>query len=128
MHGSSHIVRAAAILATAALALLTANTGRPRESIVGSGQFGTPRERMQRAKLRSWFNTCRTRVWGQASVFMHCSTEPTLIVPRCFGATEVVEPPAFLELSEAGDDRLRPHAAISSAKATVARIAAARTI
>jgi hypothetical protein len=59
---------------------------------------------------------------------MHCSTELTLIVPRWFGAMEVVEPPAFLELSEAGDDRLPPHAAIRSAKAAVARIAAARTM
>jgi hypothetical protein len=108
--------------------MLTAKTGRPRESIVGSGQFGTPRERMQRAKLRSWFNTCRTRVWGQASVFMHCSTEPTLIVPRWFGATEVVEPRAFLELSKAADGRLPPQAAVSSAKAAVRRIAAARTM
>jgi hypothetical protein len=58
---------------------------------------------------------------------MHCSTEPTLIVPRWFGAAEVVEPPPFLELSEAGDDRLPPHA-VSSAKAAVARIAAARTM
>src|SRR5205823_3410585 len=107
--------------------MLTAKTGRPRESIVGSGQFGTPRERMQCAKLRSWFNTCRTRAWGQSSVFMHCSTEPTLIVPR-FGAAEVVESPAFLELSDAGDGRLPPHAAVSSAKAAVARIAAARTL
>src|ERR1700751_123399 len=47
------------------LLMLTANTGRPRESIVGSGQLGTPRERMQWAKLRSWFDTCRTSGWGQ---------------------------------------------------------------
>jgi hypothetical protein len=59
---------------------------------------------------------------------MHCSTEPTLIVPRWFGAAEVVEPPAFLELSEAGEGRLPPHAAVSSGKAAVARIAAARTL
>jgi hypothetical protein len=59
---------------------------------------------------------------------MHCSTEPTLIVPRWFGAAEVVEPPAFLELSETGDDRLPPHPAVSSAKAAVAMIAAARTM
>jgi hypothetical protein len=111
------------------LLMLTAKTGRPRESIVGSGQFGTPRERMQCTKLRSWFNTCRTRVWGQASVFMHCSTEPTLIVPRCFGATEVVEPRAFLELSKAADGRLPPQAAVNRAKAAAARrIAAARTM
>jgi hypothetical protein len=108
--------------------MLTANTGRPRESIVGSGQFGTPRERMQCAKLRSWFNTCRTRESEQSSVFMHRSTAPTLIVPRWFGAAEVVEPPAFLEVLEARDDRLLPHAAVSSATAAVARIAAARTI
>src|SRR6476646_11491891 len=104
--------------------MLTANTGRPRESIVGSGQLGTPRERMQCAKLRSWFNTCRTRAWGQSSVFMHCSTEPTLIVPRWFAVGEVVESPAFLEPSEAGDDRLPPHAAVSNDRAAVARIAA----
>src|SRR6476646_12023041 len=108
--------------------MLTANTGRPRESIVGSGQLGTPRERMQCAKLRSWFNTCRTRAWGQSSVFMHCSTEPTLIVPRWTGDVEVVELAAFLELSKAGDDRLPSHAAVSSASAAVARIAAARTM
>jgi hypothetical protein len=59
---------------------------------------------------------------------MHCSTEPTLIDPRWFGATEVVEPPAFLELSKAGDGRLPPHAVVSNAKAAVARIAAARTM
>jgi len=59
---------------------------------------------------------------------MHCSTEPTLIVPRWFEATEVVEAPAFLELSKAGDGRLPPHAAISSAKAAVARIATTRTM
>jgi hypothetical protein len=57
---------------------------------------------------------------------MHCSTEPTLIVPRWFGAAEVVEPPALLELSKAEDEWLPPHAAVSSAKAAVARIAAAR--
>jgi hypothetical protein len=108
--------------------MLTANIGRPRESIVGSGHFGTARERMQCAKRRSWFNTCRTRAWGQSSVFMHCSTEPTLIVPRWFGAAEVVEPPAFLELSEAGDDRLPPQAVMSKARAAVAKIAAARTM
>jgi hypothetical protein len=102
--------------------------GRPCESIVGSGQFGTPRERMQCAKLRSWFNTWRTKAWGQSSVFMHCSTEPTLIVPRWFGAAEVVEPLAFLELSNSGDGRVLPHAVVSSAKAAVARIAAARTM
>jgi hypothetical protein len=108
--------------------MLTANMGRPRESIVGSGQFGNPRERMQCAKLRSWFNICRTRVRGQSSVFMHCSTEPTLTVPRWSGAAEVVETPAFLELSKAADGRLPPHAAISSAKAAVARIATTRTM
>src|SRR6478752_5358579 len=108
--------------------MLTANTGRPRESIVGSGQFGTPRERMQPAKLRSWVITCRTRVRGQSLVFMHCSTKPTLIVPRWSGAAEGAEPPVFLELSKAGDGRLPPHAAISSAKAAVARIAATRTM
>jgi hypothetical protein len=59
---------------------------------------------------------------------MHCSTEPTLIVPRWFGATEVVEPRAFLELSKAADGRLPPQAAVSSAKAAVRRIAAARTM
>jgi hypothetical protein len=59
---------------------------------------------------------------------MHCSTERTLIVPRWFAAAELVEPPAFLELSKAGDDRLPPQAVISSAKAAVARIAAARTM
>jgi hypothetical protein len=59
---------------------------------------------------------------------MHCSTEPTLIVPRWFGAEKVVEPPAFLELSKAGDGRLPPHAAVSRAKAAVARITAVRTM
>jgi hypothetical protein len=59
---------------------------------------------------------------------MHCSTEPTLIVPRWFGAAEVVEPPASLELSKAGDERLPPHAAVSSVRAAVARTAAARTM
>jgi hypothetical protein len=60
---------------------------------------------------------------------MHCSTEPTLIVPRCFGATEVVEPRAFLELSKAADGRLPPQAAVNRAKAAAARrIAAARTM
>jgi hypothetical protein len=59
---------------------------------------------------------------------MHCSTEPTLIVPRWLGAVEVVEPPALVELSETGNDRLSPHAAVSSANATVATIAAARTM
>jgi hypothetical protein len=59
---------------------------------------------------------------------MHCSTEPTLIVPRWFGAAELVEPRAFLEPSEAGGGRLAPHAAVSSATAAVARIAAARTM
>src|SRR5205085_11725662 len=108
--------------------MLTAKTGRPRESIVGSGQFGTPRERMQCAKLRSWFNTFRTRAWGQSSVFMHCSTEPTLIVPRWFGAAEVVESAAFLELSEGGYGRLASHAAVSSARGAVGWIAAARTL
>jgi len=59
---------------------------------------------------------------------MHCSTEPTLIGPRWFGAAEIVEPPALLELSKAEDDGLPPQAAVSSAKAAVARIAAARTM
>src|SRR5436305_8432389 len=107
--------------------MLTANTGRPRESIVGAGQVGTPRERMQCAKLRSWFDTCRTRVGGQASVFMHRSTEPTLIVPPWLGAAEVVEPPSCLEPSAPEDDRLPPHPAVSSAKTAAATIAAPRT-
>jgi hypothetical protein len=59
---------------------------------------------------------------------MHCSTEPTLTVPRWFAAAEVVEPPAFLEVSNSGDGGLPPHAAASSAKADVARIAAARSM
>jgi hypothetical protein len=59
---------------------------------------------------------------------MHCSTELTLIATRWFGAAEAVEPPAFLELSEAWDGRLAPQAAVSSAKAAVARIAQARTM
>jgi hypothetical protein len=41
---------------------------------------------------------------------------------------EVVELAAFLELSKAGEDRLPSHAAVSSASAAVARIAAARTM
>jgi hypothetical protein len=59
---------------------------------------------------------------------MHSSTAPTLIVLRSFGAAEVVEPPAVLEPSKAGDDRLPPHPAVGSAKAAVTRIAAARTM
>jgi hypothetical protein len=50
-------------------------------------------------------------------------TEPTPIFPRSFGATEVVEPRAFLELSKAADGRLPPQAAVSKANAAVARIA-----
>jgi hypothetical protein len=110
------------------LLMLTANTGRPRESTVGAGQFGTPRERMQRAKPRSWFNTCLTRARGQSSVFMHRSTEATLIAPRWSGAAGVDAADRDLELSEAGDGRLPPHAEVSSTKAAVARIAAARTM
>jgi hypothetical protein len=59
---------------------------------------------------------------------MHCSTEPTLIVPRWLGAAEVVELGAFLELSKAADDPLPLHAAVSSARAAVAKMAAARTM
>ncbi|HEY2740699.1 MAG TPA: hypothetical protein VGI69_00795 [Gaiellaceae bacterium] len=59
---------------------------------------------------------------------MHCSTEPTLIVPRWFAAAGIVELRAVLELSKAVDDRLPAQAAVSNAKAAVARIAAARTM
>jgi hypothetical protein len=58
---------------------------------------------------------------------MHRSTEATLIAPRWSGAAGVDAADRDLELSEAGDGRLPPHA-VSSTKAAVARIAAARTM
>ena len=41
--------------------------GRPWESMVGSGQFGTPWERMHRANFSPALTACCTKDWGQTS-------------------------------------------------------------
>ena len=64
--------------------MLIANTGRPWESMLGVGQFGTPCERMHWAKFRSSFSTCCTRARGQSPAIMHCWTESALIAPPLF--------------------------------------------
>jgi hypothetical protein len=69
------------------LLMLIANTGRPCESIVGSGQFGTLRERMHRAKRRSSLSTCSTRAWGQLSAIMHFEIDPALMPWPELGST-----------------------------------------
>src|SRR5205807_406282 len=68
------------------LLMLIAKTGRPWESMVGSGQFGTPCERMHRAKFRSSFSTCCTRAGEQSLAIMHSEIESELIAPPWFGS------------------------------------------
>jgi hypothetical protein len=41
--------------------------------MVGSGQFGTPWERMHRANVSIFVIACRTKAWGQSLVATHCS-------------------------------------------------------
>jgi hypothetical protein len=41
--------------------------------MVGSGQFGTPWERMHRANASIFVIACRTKAWGQSPVATHCS-------------------------------------------------------
>src|ERR1700727_618271 len=69
-------------------ALVILKTG-PLESVVGSGKFGTPWERMHRASFRSAVSICCTRAGGQSLACMHscscCWSDPP-VGNRCWQA------------------------------------------
>ena len=54
--------------------------GRPMESIVGSGQFGTPWLRMHWANFLPSVSACCTTACGQSPVSRHCVSEAVNVV------------------------------------------------
>src|SRR5580704_3932641 len=56
-------------------------SGRPSESMVGSGQFGTPWERMHRAYVRKAVIAACTNACGQSPVSSHCPIESFVSTP-----------------------------------------------
>jgi hypothetical protein len=64
--------------------------GRPWESMVGSGQFGTPWERMHWANLSPALSICCTKARGQSPVVTHCWAccwnDPPVTGSRCWQA------------------------------------------